>query len=105
MKADWSEDALATIRNFLDILEARKLARGASVLTGGKSLSGLEGKFGEKVKVLGDGLVIPREQAISAAISLTNDGFGPVSVQSPEFLFFEVNSVFADFTDALRRNA
>ncbi|MAK62526.1 MAG: ATP phosphoribosyltransferase [Ponticaulis sp.] len=105
LKAEWDDDALATIRQFLDILEARRQARDASILTGGKSLASEATKFQGKVNTLGDGLVLPKDQAISAAISLTSDGFGPIAVQSPEFLFFEVNSVFAEFSEALRRNA
>lgn len=103
--AEWSESALSAIRHFLDVIQARKMARSHCVLTGGKSLVGEAGNLPGEVEVQGDGLVLDRNLAISAAISLTNKGFGPVSVQNPEFLFFEVNPVFADFSTALGHNA
>lgn len=105
LKADWCDDSLRTLKNLLDVIQARRMARGKALLLGGRSLVDAASKIQGEVQIIGDGLVLPQDLAISSAISLTNDGFGPVSVQNPEFLFFEVNPVFADFSSALERNA
>lgn len=105
LNADWDEDALAAIKNLLDIFEARRVARDVSVLTGGKSLAGAEATIGEEVTILGDSMVLPREKAKSVANTLSGAGFGPVSVTNPEFLFLQDNHVYGEFFHAIQRNA
>ena len=105
LNADWDEDAMSAIKNLLDIFEARRVAREVAVLTGGRSLKGMQASIGDEVTVLGDSLVLPREKAKSVAISLSGEGFGPVSVSNPEFLFLEENGVYREFSRAIARNA
>ncbi len=105
LNADWNEDALAAIKNLLDIFEARRVARDVSVLTGGKPLRAAAASISEEVTLLSDSVVLPREKAKSVAISLSSAGFGPVSVVNPEFLFLEDNVVFGEFSRAITRNA
>ncbi len=105
LNADWNEDALAAIKNLLDIFEARRVARDVSVLTGGKSLRSAAASISDEVTLLGDSVVLSREKAKSVANALSSAGFGPVSVVNPEFLFLEDNVVFGEFSRAITRNA
>lgn len=105
LNADWNEDALAAIKNLLDIFEARRVARDVSVLTGGKSLRSAATSISDEVTLLGDSVVLSREKAKSVANALSGAGFGPVSVVNPEFLFLEDNVVFGEFSRAITRNA
>lgn len=105
LNADWNEDALAAIKNLLDIFEARRVARDASVLTGGKSLRAAAASISDEVTLLGDSVVLSRKKAKSVANALSSAGFGPVSVVNPEFLFLEDNVVFGEFSRAITRNA
>ncbi len=105
LNADWNEDALAAIKNLLDIFEARRVARDVSVLTGGKSLRSAAASISDEVTLLGDSVVLSREKAKSVANALSSAGFGPVSVVNPEFLFLEDNEVFGEFSRAITRNA
>ncbi|MAP93595.1 MAG: ATP phosphoribosyltransferase [Ponticaulis sp.] len=102
LQASWDDDALMTAKHILDVIEARRRAREKAILVGGRPLASQAEKLQADVEILGDGLVLPAELAISAANSLTNWGFGPVSVQTPEFLFLDVNQVFVDFSAALK---
>jgi ATP phosphoribosyltransferase len=105
LNADWNEDALAAIKNLLDIFEARRVARDASVLTGGKSLRAAAASISDEVTLFGDSVVLSRKKAKSVANALSSAGFGPVSVVNPEFLFLEDNVVFGEFSRAITRNA
>ncbi|MDF1680894.1 ATP phosphoribosyltransferase [Ponticaulis sp.] len=105
LNADWNEDALAAIKNLLDIFEARRVARDVSVLTGGTSLRSAATSISDEVTLLGDSVVLPREKAKSVANALSSAGFGPVSVMNPEFLFLEDNLVYGEFSRAITRNA
>ncbi|HBH88704.1 ATP phosphoribosyltransferase [Ponticaulis sp.] len=105
LNADWNEDALAAIKNLLDIFEARRVARDVSVLTGGTSLRSAAASISDEVTLLGDSVVLPREKAKSVANALSSAGFGPVSVVNPEFLFLEDNLVYGEFSRAITRNA
>ncbi len=105
LNADWNDDALAAIKNLLDIFEARRVARDVSVLTGGKSLRSAAASISDEVTLLGDSVVLSREKAKSVANALSSAGFGPVSVVNPEFLFLEDNVVFGEFSRAITRNA
>ena len=105
LSADWDESSLQAIKRLLDILEARRVAHSMSVLTGGKSLAGEIQRFGESAEAVGDSLVIPKELANSAAISLTEEGFGPVAIGNPEFLFLQNNAVYREFSLAVSRTA
>lgn len=105
LNADWNEDALAAIKNLLDIFEARRVARDVSVLTGGKSLRAAAASISDEVTLLGDSVVLSRKKAKSVANALSSAGFGPVSVVNPEFLFLEDNVVFGEFSRAITRNA
>ncbi|MBN05734.1 ATP phosphoribosyltransferase [Ponticaulis sp.] len=105
LNADWNEDALAAIKNLLDIFEARRVARDVSVLTGGKSLRSAAASISDEVTLLGDSVVLSRKKAKSVANALSSAGFGPVSVVNPEFLFLEDNVVFGEFSRAITRNA
>lgn len=105
LKSDWNDESLGTLKNLLDVIQARRMARSNSLLLGGRNLEGAAKKIQGDVTILGAGLVLPKELVISSAIALTNEGFGPVSVQNPEFLFFEVNPVFVEFSTALGKSA
>ena len=105
LNADWNEDALAAIKNLLDIFEARRVARDVSVLTGGKSLRSAAASISDEVTLLGDSVVLSRKKAKSVANALSSAGFGPVSVVNPEFLFLEDNVVFGEFSRAITRDA
>lgn len=105
LKADWNEESLAAIRHLLDLLEARRLAQSHRVLSGGRSLVEAASIIQGLVEFIGDQMVLPAETANSAAIQLTQQGFGPLSVVKPEFLFLKSNPVFNKFSQALDDSA
>ena len=100
LKADWSDEALQALKAILDLIEARQLAKRRRILSGNRDLSDQADRFGDEVKAIGLNLVMPAELVNSAAIQLSENGFGPLSVEKPEFLFFDSNLVFAEFCRA-----
>ena len=105
LKADWQPETLASLKYLLDLIEARQRAKKSRVIVSPRSLSAVAGRFAPSGISLGDQLVLPAGEANSAAIRLASEGFAPIHVQNPEFLFLDTNETYTNFSSALRRNA
>ena len=105
LSAEWDDESIAGVKHLLDVMQARRNAKSHSILTADRSLMEEMDSIQGKVESFGDGLILPKELAKSAAISLVERGFDSVSIQNPEFLFFKVNPVFVEFFEALNSSA
>ena len=105
LKADWSQESRRALKAMLDLIEARQRAKRSCILSGGRDLSAVADRFHGEADVIGQSLILPASLAKSAAIQLSEEGFGPLSLQNPEFLFFDRNPVFVEFSAALSRDA
>ncbi len=105
LKADWSDSALAAVKYLLDLIEARQTAKASRVLVSPRDLSAVASRFAPDARALGQSLVLPTALANHVAIKLSEDGFSPLMVQKPEFLFLENNQIYKDFSNAISQNA
>lgn len=105
LNAAWTPETLKSLKMILDLIEARQHAKGSSLIVSHKNLTPVASRFAPEGQLVGDQLMLPRKMAKSAAIQLAEEGFAPVSIQNPEFLFLDTNPVFAEFSAALNANA
>lgn len=105
LKADWTRESLAALKYMLDLVEARQRASRSSVLSSPRSLAMVAARFAPHATVMGDQLVLPNALAKSAAIQLSADGFSPLQIHNPEFLFMDSNQVYTDFSRKIDRIA
>lgn len=105
LNADWDETTHRSLKMILDLIEARQRAKASSLLVSDRSLAPISARFSPDGLLVGEKLLLPKAMAKSAAIQLADEGFAPLTLQDPEFLFLDANTVYMDFAAALRRNA
>ncbi len=101
LKANWTDESKAALKFMLDLIEARQRARTSRVLSSPKDLAPVASRFAPDAIILGQNLVLPEAQAKSAAIQLSGEGFAPIQIQIPEFLFLDSNQIYTDFSRVL----
>jgi ATP phosphoribosyltransferase len=104
--ADWSQEALETLKALLDNIEARQAAKQTSYLKFAKTVknSELERIFANTESILcGEGeAYCAANMAQTLARMLVSAGGSPVSVQNIDYLYEAENPVFKGFIDSLR---
>lgn len=105
LNADWSNEARKSLKRILDMIEARQLAKSSIMIVSDQNFSPILSRFAPDGFLVGGNLVLPKAEAKSAAIRLSSEGYAPLSLQNPEFLFLDTNTIYTDFSTALDRSA
>ena len=106
LNASWSEEAKATLRIFLDGIEATAAAKASARLESSKAISrrSIVRSFG-LTRISENVAFAPMNQAREAAISLTRGGAETVAIATVNQVFSSDNAVFANFVKKLSRSA
>lgn len=105
LNANWSHDTRKSLKRILDMIEARQLAKVSSMIVSDQSFASILSRFAPDGFLVDGNLVLPKAEAKSAAIRLSAEGYAPLSLHNPEFLFLDTNTIYTDFSTALDRSA
>lgn len=105
LAATWSEEARATLRIFLDGVEATAAAKAFSRLEASRAISDDQLSALELTRVSERVALCPSNQARDAARWLTNAGAETVAIATVNQVFSSDNAVFEKFVKKLSRSA
>lgn len=105
LAATWSEEARATLRIFLDGVEATAAAKAFSRLEASRAISDDQLSALELTRVSERVALCPSNQARDAARWLTNAGAETVAIATVNQVFSSDNAVFENFVKKLSRSA
>jgi ATP phosphoribosyltransferase len=105
LNASWSEEAKATLRIFLDGIEATAAAKASARLESSNSISDDQLSALGLTRISENVAFAPMNQAREAAISLTRGGAETVAIATVNQVFRSDNAVFENFVKKLSRSA
>ena len=105
LNASWSEEAKATLRIFLDGIEATAAAKASARLESSNPISDDQLSALGLTRISANVAFAPMNQAREAAISLTRGGAETVAIATVNQVFRSDNAVFENFVKKLSRSA
>lgn len=105
IRADWSQDAVATLRGFLDSVEATAAAKSVSRLDASAEISDADAVRLGLTLITNQTALCPQNTAIEAARELTRTGMKTVAIATVNQIFSSENAVFENFVKKMSRTA
>ncbi len=105
LKAEWSEEARATLRIFLDGVEATAAAQSHSRLDASNTIPDDQISELGLIRLTETAALCPTNQASTSARRLTSSGLGTVTIAPVNQVFTPDNAVFNNFVKKLSRTA
>jgi ATP phosphoribosyltransferase len=97
LRADWTAQARAGFKRFLDSVEARARADGLRRLSAARTIPAKAASEAGLDAISGTEAYASLALATEAARSLCEAGLGPVSIEAPDFVFAQENAAYDDF--------
>lgn len=105
IRADWSQDAVVTLRRFLDSVEATAAAKSVSRLDASAEISDADAARLGLTLITNQTALCAQNTAFEAARDLTRSGMKTVAIATVNQIFSSENAVFENFVKKMSQSA